>query len=75
MQEIHVEICSKCHPFFTGEMKYMDTLGRVEKFQQKQKKAKEMEVVKVKKTEEKQEKKRPESLREMMDIIKKQASS
>jgi len=34
-----------------------------------------MEVVKVKKTEEKQEKKRPESLREMMDIIKKQASS
>ena len=75
MQEIHVEICSKCHPFFTGEMKYVDTLGRVEKFQQKQKKAKEMEVVKVKKTEEKQEKKRPESLREMMDIIKKQASS
>ena len=75
MQEIHVEICSKCHPFFTGEMKYVDTLGRVERFQQKQKKAKEMEVVKVKKVEEKAEKKRPESLREMMDIIKKQASS
>jgi large subunit ribosomal protein L31 len=34
--EIHVEICSKCHPFFTGEMRFVDTLGRVEKFKQKQ---------------------------------------
>jgi len=37
--EIKVEICSKCHPFFTGEMKFVDTLGRVEKFQKKQKDA------------------------------------
>jgi len=35
--EIHVEICSKCHPFFTGEMKFVDTLGRVEKFKEKKK--------------------------------------
>ena len=75
MQEIHMEICNKCHPFFTGEMKYVDTLGRVEKFQQRQKKAKELKSQIVKKVEEKEEKKRPESLREMMDIIKKQASS
>ena len=75
MQEIHVEICNKCHPFFTGEMKYVDTLARVEKFQQRQKKAKELKSQIVKKVEEKEEKKRPESLREMMDIIKKQASS
>ena len=75
MQEIHVEICNKCHPFFTGEMKYVDTLGRVEKFQQRQKKAKELKSQIVKKVEEKEEKKRPESLRDMMDIIKKQASS
>lgn len=34
-QNIRVEICSKCHPFFTGEMKFVDTLGRVERFQQK----------------------------------------
>jgi len=32
---IQVEICAQCHPFFTGEMKYVDTLGRVEKFQKK----------------------------------------
>ena len=31
--EIHVEICAKCHPFFTGEMRFVDTLGRVERFQ------------------------------------------
>lgn len=37
--EIRVEICFKCHPFYTGEMKFVDTLGRVEKFKQKQKDA------------------------------------
>ncbi|MDP2912440.1 MAG: 50S ribosomal protein L31 [Candidatus Omnitrophota bacterium] len=29
---IHVEICSKCHPFFTGKQKLIDSAGRVEKF-------------------------------------------
>lgn len=33
--EIRVEICSACHPFFTGKQKLMDTEGRVEKFMQK----------------------------------------
>jgi len=32
---IKVEICSKCHPFFTGKQKIVDTSGRVEKFQKK----------------------------------------
>ena len=31
-KEIHVEICSKCHPFYTGKQKLIDTGGRVEKF-------------------------------------------
>ena len=34
-KNIAVEICSACHPFFTGKMKYVDTAGRVEKFQKK----------------------------------------
>ena len=34
---IHVEVCSKCHPFFTGKQKLMDTAGRVERFQRKYK--------------------------------------
>ncbi|MDA2923131.1 50S ribosomal protein L31 [Acidobacteria bacterium AH-259-L09] len=33
--EIRLEICSKCHPFFTGKQKLMDTAGRVERFQRK----------------------------------------
>ena len=32
---INVEICSKCHPFFTGKQKLVDTAGRVERFQKK----------------------------------------
>ena len=33
--EIRVEICSKCHPFYTGKQKIVDTAGRVERFQRK----------------------------------------
>ena len=33
--DIHVEICSACHPFFTGKQKLMDTAGRVERFRRK----------------------------------------
>ncbi len=34
-EDIRVEICSKCHPFFTGKQKLVDTGGRVEKFRKK----------------------------------------
>jgi large subunit ribosomal protein L31 len=33
--EIKVEICSHCHPFFTGQQKFVDTAGRVERFKKK----------------------------------------
>jgi large subunit ribosomal protein L31 len=33
--ELHVEICSNCHPFYTGKQKLMDTGGRVERFQRR----------------------------------------
>jgi large subunit ribosomal protein L31 len=33
--EIHVEICSACHPFYTGKQKLIDTGGRVERFQRR----------------------------------------
>jgi len=32
MPETHVEVCSKCHPFYTGKQKLMDTSGRLERF-------------------------------------------
>ncbi len=75
VEEIRVDICAKCHPFYTGEMKYVDTLGNVEKFQQKQKAAKIRSEQIVKRVIEKEEKKRPDSLKEMFDLVKKQASS
>jgi len=34
-KSLHVEICSKCHPFFTGKQKLVDTGGRVDKFKKK----------------------------------------
>jgi len=33
--EIHTEICSQCHPFFTGKQKVMDTEGRIDRFRKK----------------------------------------
>ena len=40
-KEIRVEICSQCHPFFTGKQKFVDSAGRVEKFRKKYGKIKE----------------------------------
>ena len=36
-KSLKVELCSKCHPFFTGEQKIVDTAGRVERFKRKYK--------------------------------------
>ncbi len=34
-EEIHTEICSACHPFYTGKQKLIDTAGRIERFRKK----------------------------------------
>ncbi|MEJ2367100.1 MAG: 50S ribosomal protein L31 [Acidobacteriota bacterium] len=34
-KDLKVEICSNCHPFFSGKQRYVDTAGRIEKFQRK----------------------------------------
>jgi large subunit ribosomal protein L31 len=34
-KELKIDICSECHPFYTGKLKYVDTAGRIEKFQTK----------------------------------------
>ena len=39
-KNIRVEICSHCHPFFTGDKKFVDTAGRIERFQKRYKKSK-----------------------------------
>ena len=42
--DIHLEICSNCHPFFTGKQKLLDTAGRVERFRRKYAKADAMKA-------------------------------
>ena len=34
-KELKIDICNMCHPFYTGKLKYVDTAGRIEKFQSK----------------------------------------
>lgn len=34
-RDLNIEVCSQCHPFYTGKQKILDTAGRVEKFRQK----------------------------------------
>ena len=71
LQEISVDICAKCHPFYTGQMKFVDTMGRVEKFQKKQKHAQKTVAILLEKKKKKQEnmeakERQPKSLREML---------
>lgn len=34
-EQLHVEVCASCHPFYTGKQKIVDTAGRIEKFRQR----------------------------------------
>lgn len=69
--EIKVEVCSACHPFFTGQMKYVDTAGRVDRFKLRQAGAKKKVVSKAEKRRVKKEKQiqkeleRPDTLAEL----------
>jgi len=75
--EINVEICSACHPFFTGQMKFIDSAGRVEAFKAKQKAATKVKLSKSEKRKAKRAKKiaeemaRPETLEEVRKQVKK----
>ena len=62
-ENIHVELCSNCHPFYTGEQRFVDSASRIQKFQKKQETAK-LHVVK--KKEEVKKDNSPKTLREML---------
>ena len=68
VEKIHVEICSNCHPFYTGTQKLIDTEGRVEKFAKRQAQA-EVSAKNKKDKEEKAktETRAPRSLKEMFE--------
>ena len=42
--ELHVEICSECHPFYTGKQKLVDTAGRVERFRKRYEKVEKLKA-------------------------------
>lgn len=65
---IHVELCYNCHPFYTGQQKFVDTASRIEKFQNKM--AAKKIVVKKESTHKDDE--GPKSLKEMLAALKKQ---
>lgn len=73
---LKVDICSACHPFFTGEMRFVDRQGRVDRFVQKMKKAQQLQTTtKTKKAAKKQaddSKSYQEILREQQSELRKQ---
>lgn len=72
MEEIRVELCNKCHPFYTGEQRFVDSASRIQKFQDKQNIAKQYLTKKVKKQEEQKAKDTaPKTLREMLMAVTK----
>lgn len=79
--ELQVEVCSNCHPFYTGQMKYVDTAGRVDAFKSRRAKAKKKVVSKAEKRKIKREKKiqreleRPDTLEELRKRVKKAKSN
>ena len=75
--EIQVEVCSNCHPFYTGKMKYVDTAGRVDAFKTRLAKAQKRVITKAEKRRIKREKRiraeleKPGSLEELRKEAKK----
>ena len=81
LDKMSVEICSMCHPFYTGQQKFVDTEGRIDKFVKKQKvsevrkkKAEEVKKAKAKKGKKKAASTSQPSLKEMLEEARKQTS-
>ncbi len=68
---IRVELCNKCHPFYTGEQRFVDSASRIQRFEERQNIAKQYLIKKVKKQEQQKEKDaQPKTLREMLTAIR-----
>ncbi len=66
VEKIHVDVCSKCHPFYTGTQRFVDTAGRIEKFQKKMELAKERASKRKPKTQAKRKAEGRKTLKEML---------
>ncbi|MBU0974078.1 50S ribosomal protein L31 [Patescibacteria group bacterium] len=69
LDTLKVDICSKCHPFFTGEMKFVDRQGRVDKFL---KKVQVAEAIKAKGSTKKSSSKNSEDPKSYKDVLRQQ---
>lgn len=75
--EIHVELCSNCHPFYTGKQKLVDTAGRVDRFRAQREKAQALQATSVSKSKKsssddaKEDKSTKQKLAEIKQEIKK----
>lgn len=68
---IHVELCSNCHPFYTGQDRFVDTANRIEKFKAKSKVADQIRAQMTQKKEEKKARDNaPKTLAEMLAAVK-----
>ncbi|GIW63231.1 MAG: hypothetical protein KatS3mg091_033 [Patescibacteria group bacterium] len=67
-ESIEVEVCSNCHPFYTGEQKFVDTKGLVEKFQRKQQIAQKLRQRK-KQTKTKSKQQTNQSLKDLLQNL------
>lgn len=70
--ELRVDVCHKCHPFYTGEERIIDTGGTIERFKRKQKEAALKQKAKrrkqeTEKMEERKTEKQPRTLRELLE--------
>lgn len=70
--ELHVELCNKCHPFYTGQQKFVDSASRIDKFRKKIEVAKDKPQKAKTKTSEKEDSDgTPLTLREMLQALRK----
>src|SRR3989344_8873458 len=70
-ETLHVELCYNCHPFYTGEQRFVDSASRIQKFQNKQQVANTYKATKQKKVEEiKKKADAPKTLRELLMGLK-----
>jgi large subunit ribosomal protein L31 len=79
LPEIRVEICSKCHPLFTGQQKFVDTLGQVERFERRKEEAKKKsevkkQIIEARKARSNDEKKDKPSLKDLLMQARKGAA-
>jgi len=65
-----IDVCSKCHPFFTGEMRFADSKGNIDRFLKKQKVAAAHKQSQKKKKEKKQKQQGHKSLKDMLTVTK-----